>query len=131
MGNARSFALQIDADFGQMTQELREDVGEIAKIALTSIVRRTPVKLGRARGSWRVTIGIIETRNIETLDVDGSITISNGSEVIDTFINSNSWRPIIIQSNIPYIGRLEDGYSLQAPSGMVALTLVELESALS
>jgi hypothetical protein len=33
-----------------------------------------------------------------------------------------------IQNNLPYAQRLEDGWSKQAPAGMVALSLAELQA---
>lgn len=92
---------------------------ELRKLALavdTAIVLSTPVDTGAARSNWLPSVNNpIETIS-ETLDPSGQSSIDNMKSV------SNSAKfgdDIWITNNLPYIGRLNDGYSLQAPAGFV------------
>lgn len=129
-GNARKFALEIDRDFERAEKELREAVSLLALQGLTRIIQRTPVDTGRARGNWSVSIGAQSFGLAQELDPSGSNAISEGQAVIASFGSQEGWPSIFIQNNLPYIERLEDGYSGQAPNGMVALTLADLQAAL-
>lgn len=106
--------------------------GSMAKAAIAAqkiagelfrrVILRTPVKTGRAIGNWQATIG---TPSALTLDgTDGSDTA-----ILRAIETVRGWRlgsaAIFLTNNLPYIERLENGWSKQAPNGMVALTVAE------
>lgn len=91
--------------------------------ALSSIVLKTPVDTGRARGNWQVTIGEPASGVVGTEDISGQATIAAGSAVI---ANIPPFSVLHITNNLPYIGVLEGGRSGQAPMGMVGVTIAEL-----
>lgn len=62
------------------------------------IVKRTPVDTGRLRNNWQITDGV-----------------KLGDK-------------LFITNNLPYAKRIEDGYSAQAPAGMVKVTVNEFKS---
>jgi hypothetical protein len=94
----------------------------IALEALRRIVLKTPVDTGRARGNWQTTINRLPpSEPIEPVD-----PITAGLPEISKLTDLGV---IFIANNLPYIERLESGYSKQAPNGMVALTLEELRVA--
>ena len=78
--------------------------------AFNEVVQGTPVDKGIARASWLMgntnsgAIGskILNVSPLEVPEIGGSVTLF---------------------SNLPYIERLEDGYSLQAPTGMVKIAV--------
>lgn len=122
----RSFQLQLDRAFaekveGRVTQVTRW----VALEALRRVVMKTPVRDGRARGSWQVAVSVRPTGEVDILDKDGGPTIAEGSREIAQ-VGPNE--VIFIASNLPYIERLEGGYSQQAPQGMVATTIAELQA---
>ena len=108
------------------------------------IVLGTPVDTGRARASWNIVAG--ESPDMSTADQfnveagqndkrrDANAAAASGFAVAkqgkvpeaDYFIISN---------NLPYIERLENGYSKQAPQGMVRIAVAseraELEAAIT
>ena len=86
-----------------------------ASAALRTAVLATPVDTGRARGSWDVGIGGPGSSG-NSLDPTGAGAIASGLGTI-----SSVKRPISIyvSSNLEYIGQLENGSSVQAPSGMI------------
>lgn len=105
----------------------------------SSIVKKTPVDTGRARANWNISVGNVDTSTTkETLKTD----LKYG----ESSINSNGDESIFISNNLPYIttleyggypnppksksGKTENGYSKQAPEGMVGVTLANKENIL-
>lgn len=87
------------------------------------IVRRTPVDTGRARGNWHADIGRPRRTVTDAVDPSGGGTIAAASAATAQLAVGRSW---FLTNGLPYIRRLEDGWSLQAPSGMVKVTIAEL-----
>jgi len=125
--NAASFAIQLDEEFARVVGgSLREITQKVALEALSRVVLKTPVDTGRARGNWHVSVGAPSLAEYEGReDRSGGETITRGAAQIEALIDPDV---IYIQNNLPYIVRLENGYSKQAPTGMAALTVAELET---
>lgn len=88
-----------------------------------AVVLATPVDTGRARANWQVELGepaqgVIGDPNDKKagFDKSGQSAISQGAETIKGYKSGSS---INITNNLPYIERLNDGWSAQAPSGFV------------
>lgn len=79
---------------------------------------------GRFRGNWQVSVSFPSTQPIDRIDPNGSQTIAAGAAALEAFTAGPS---IYIMNNLPYALRLENGWSKQAPAGMVAVTVVEFE----
>jgi len=122
----RQFALEVDDFFDREAPEaIAQATQKIAVEGLRRVVQKTPVDTGRARGNWQVGIGSAPEDPIERADRGGQQAIASGTAEI---AGARPFAPIIIASNLPYIHKLEDGSSQQAPAGMVGLTVAELES---
>lgn len=85
----------------------------------TDIVINTPVKTGKAKNNWHFELGVREEKIIESATYD-----KTGRKVIAEIIKATKMiekneQPAFITNNLPYIIRLENGYSHQAPNGMV------------
>jgi len=74
---------------------------------------QTPVDTGRARSNWLPSIG---TARKDTTESTG------GSPVIN-FTSYQLGDKIYITNNLPYIARLNDGYSKQAPAAYVDMAI--------
>lgn len=81
-----------------------------------AVVIATPVDTGRARSNWQVELGQAATGTVEALDKSGQGAISQGKRVIDGYKSGST---LNITNNLPYIERLNDGWSAQAPAGFV------------
>tara|TARA_R110002096_G_scaffold434027_2_gene654501 strand:+ start:188 stop:577 length:390 start_codon:yes stop_codon:yes gene_type:complete len=92
---------------------------------LERIVAMTPVDSGRARGNWQVSIDEPVANVIALKSKNGNAAISAGSQ---TILNTVTGQSIWISNNLPYIERLEQGWSGQAPFGMIAGALAEVGS---
>ena len=96
-------------------------VRRFALLADQAVVNATPVDTGRARSNWIVNFDAPTTEVRETLAegaAAGSAAIAEGAAKIATY-NGEVNREIHLTNNLPYISRLNDGYSAQAPAGFV------------
>lgn len=93
--------------------------------AFKRIINKTPVKLGRARGNWQADINNYPSGQVNTLDSSGGTTENKmKSKVVSVKIGDI----IYLVNNVPYILKLEDGGSKQAPQGMVKTTMAEIQN---
>ena len=84
----------------------------------------TPVDTGRARAGWLITVN---TPSDEVLP-EGKYTYSAViPDVPAVTINDRYF----ITNNTPYIGKLNNGYSWQAPARFVELTVAKIQAAIS
>lgn len=125
-----STAAQFRLDLMDALQTEVEDVviavtQKVALEALNRVVMRSPVDTGRFRANWNVSFGSPDLATTERKDKPGQETIAKGSALIDSLDRLNQ---VWISNNLPYANRLENGWSKQAPAGMVALTFAELST---
>ena len=126
MSNARTFGIKLDKAFDKiLDDQFLPFKQKIAMEALTRVTFKMPVDTGRARGNTIVSLGSMNSEVSEAIDISGSSAISKGASLV--FSDRDPFGLVFIQNNLPYIGRLEDGYSGQAPLGMFAVTAQELE----
>lgn len=100
----------------EMTDEINREARALGINLLNGLTRVTPVDTGRARGNWFVGINksnrsIEQERTAAQAVLDGVSDISS-SKFLD-------YPDIVLSNNLPYIERLNDGYSLQAPKKFV------------
>lgn len=79
---------------------------------------------GRFKGNWDYGVGSVPTTKYSTIDKSGQASISRiergmGGEM--------AGKVHYIANNLPYAQRLEDGWSNQAPQGMVKLTVLKFQ----
>lgn len=107
---ARS-TMQVNLDLTRHAQDLAGKIDLLVRGVVSAlfneIQERTPVDTGFARANWYGGIGAEGT-----LDASGTAAAAKAGAVI------------VIVNNAPYIGALEDGWSQQAPEGMVKVTLL-------
>ena len=91
------------------------------------VVLRSPVDSGRFRANWQVGNGSIDYTVTNNTDVSGASAISKAAlELSSMNINGQT---IFVSNSLSYSQRLEfDGWSKQAPAGMIRVTLAELSS---
>ncbi len=79
---------------------------------------------GRSRANWMYGNNVMPSGAIDNIDPSGSKTIAKlVAQVSSTPTASVHW----IANSLPYIRRLEEGWSRQAPQGMVRLTIEEFQ----
>lgn len=93
----------------------------IASDTTTMIVPLTPVMDGTARSNYRVSLNNPDFGyDLKQFDYTGQATIAKSLQFIAN--NAKLGSVLYIQNNVPYINRLEHGWSKQAPQGMFGLT---------
>jgi len=82
---------------------------------------------GQARGNWQASIGSPASGTTEATDKSGTATIA-GIAGKTQQAPGNVW---YLTNNLPYVGSaLEYGSSTQAPTGMVRISLRELDQSI-
>jgi hypothetical protein len=93
---------------------LTDRVRAVALDASTGIILATPVKSGRARANWNISVNRIDlTTSADTILRD---IVSRVKEATANFKVADVFN---LTNNLPYIRRLNDGYSKQAPASFV------------
>lgn len=95
-------------------------VKETAIAVLDTVVHKTPHDTGQARRNWQVAIRSARPINtpLEETDYEGDRTVAEGTAII----RSTARQPgqvVFITNALPYIQRLNEGWSQQAPAGFV------------
>lgn len=104
----------------------------VRRVALAvdgAVVIATPVDTGRARSNWIVNIGSPSTEVIPAYveGKGGSAGAAAARAALDqgsaTIAGYQKGQEIHITNNLPYISRLNDGYSAQAPGNFVQIAV--------
>jgi hypothetical protein len=118
-----TFNLDISNFINKTSETADAEVRKICLDLLTGIVLKTPVDTGRARANWFTSIGNPGANITEATDPSGSSSISGSMSAISKATGNVLW----ITNNLPYIYRLEfEGWSKQAPAGMVRVTVNDI-----
>lgn len=104
-------------------QSLDKTVADIETQVISLVIIRSPVDTGRFRGNWQVTRGAPAQGVIERYGAQASI------QEMESIVRAmQGGRVTFVSNNLPYAARLEyDGWSQQAPEGMVRRTVAEFE----
>ena len=103
-----------------IAEAVREEIKDMANAGLTVAVGVSPVKSGRFKGSWQVGAGQQPAPPLAGVDPSGQKTLARGRAEIAKYKRGN----IIIESDLPYSDRLDQGWSrdrLQAVSANLAV----------
>lgn len=127
-------------EFGERMEELARQVpGRVARlikkvsgVVLEHIVRGTPADVGTARSNWIVSLNGTSDEVVpayapgkklgasESGNADVAIAVGKG--VLRGVVNLS--QEVHVQNNLPYIERLNDGWSEQAPAAFVESAII-------
>jgi len=102
-----------------------------------AVVLGTPVDTGRARSNWLVEVGSARSDTIEpyapgsgrsTESRNTEAALDQGRSAVARYQNGQE---IHITNNLPYISKLNDGSSAQAPENFVETAIVEAQAAVA
>lgn len=99
---------------------LTETMRTVALDAFAGIGLATPVKSGRARANWNIAVNTVDrstTQDTTQPDYIGEAQAATENLKISDTIN--------ISNNLPYIRRLNNGYSKQAPASFVEMAVLK------
>jgi hypothetical protein len=130
-----SFALDLQR-FAEKTKDKADlAVGNIVARVSAELDRRSPVGDatywknkppkgyvgGRFRGNWQLGVGVVPAGETGLIDPSGA---EAQGRVIATIPQEASGKVYWLANNVPYARRIEEGWSRQAPQGLVGLTTV-------
>ena len=101
-------------------RKMNQAVRKISLDVFTNVINMSPVDTGRFKGNWQPAVGNAPAGMIEAVDPSGALVIARVQGVT---AGVTAGDVIYMVNNLPYARRLEDGWSQQAPAGMVALTV--------
>lgn len=134
-----TFTVQL-RDFAEKTQQQADDfVGLVTVKIAQRLDERSPVGDatywkspppkgyvgGRFRGNWQLGVGTIPVGETGRVDPVGSATVGAITAEIPA---EAAGKVFYLANNVPYAERIEQGWSRQAPTGLVALTAMEFQS---
>ena len=110
----------------ELLADVNAEVRAVSLNLLRGLIRLTPVDTGRAKGNWFVSIAnpnreIDNDRRQATAFSEGAIQIA--------LAKGRAYPTVTISNNLPYIERLNDGYSMQAPKKFVETELDRIVNA--
>lgn len=79
---------------------------------------------GRFRANWQYGLGAPVLATSEKIDKEGAATIN---AIVGKVDNEATGKVHYLTNSLPYADRLENGWSRQAPNGMVGLTVLEFQ----
>lgn len=93
---------------------------DVSKQIAESLVLKTPVDTGQARGNWEPAINTVpQEQFLGRVSVSGEESLTRARAIIDTLKLGNVF---VMANSTPYIIFLEEGSSRQAPNGMRDVT---------
>lgn len=102
----------------KVVKNLEKTVRAVALVVDAELVRTTPVDTGRARANWLPSLNVPDNRQI-----DGPA--SNKPPIDQAIAAYKLADTILISNNLPYIRKLNEGSSQQAPAGFVDSALAK------
>lgn len=104
----------------------------------SAVALRTPVDTGRARANWQTHIGSAPSGLVagfpqgtggSTGAAAAAQATSAATAAMGGYTPAHSGTEVYISNNLPYIGRLNDGHSRQAPAGFIEAAVAAGERA--
>ena len=108
------FSFAVSRFASQTKEKEKLVIRRIAIEVFRRIIHGTPVDTGRAKGNWQCTTGSMASGTVEKLDKSGSATIAAMRAEVSGWTPKDDL-PAFITNNLPYIQRLNEGHSEQAP----------------
>lgn len=120
MPDPRGFAKKMRAWADDIPKQVNEVKRQAAREIVLAIVPATPVRTGQARSNYFTTNGEANT----SITATGPFTQDGYQSIARAQVAFNGAKPGVpmhITNNLPYIGRLNDGYSSQAPANFIEI----------
>lgn len=112
----KNFATETSSTLDYISKEVVIDIG-------VRVIRITPVKTGRLKGNWQMTVGAPSNKSLVRYDPTGVETIDDLKSKVNMF---SAGEVAYIVNNLTYARYIEEGGSRKLPpSGMVGTTAAE------
>ena len=128
-----TFALDLAKFAGKVERRADQVVGDVVVQCAAAVDRRSPVGDatywknpppkgyvgGHFRGNWQLGVDVRPAGEIPGADPSGTET---QGRIMASIPDEAAGKVFYLMNNVPYANRIEDGWSRQAPQGLVALT---------
>lgn len=131
--NVKQFLARMRA-LGKTVESNSDQVVKRASLAVMNVVTDTPVDTGLAKSNWVTTLNSPYTgtrkpyfpgKSGSTAKLNTDAAMAQATYTLSFYTYpSQVW----VSNNLPYISRLNNGYSNQAPAGFVQTALISAES---
>lgn len=125
----RKFARTVD---NRQNAFVREVIGQVS----LSLLLKSPVgdpslwqsrapatyEPGRFRANWMLGIDGVDSSTTDDRDIDGGETLDR---IVGNIPDNAAGHVYYLTNSLPYALRIENGWSSQAPAGVVTLTVIE------
>ena len=116
----------VDKAILKLKESANDDVRGVYFSGLSAVIKGTPVDEGRARNNWFLSENNPSESITDSESKSGSGSISQLSHIPKNVMNTK----VFFTNNLPYIKRLEYGWSQQAPDGWVRRTVMAMRKKL-
>lgn len=134
-----TFALDLQRFADKAKDKADDAVGNTVVRVATELDRRSPVGDatywtspppagyvgGRFRANWQLGVDVRPMGVRAQVDPNGTIALP---AIIAEIPQEAAGKVYYLQNNLPYARRIEDGWSRQAPTGLVALTAQQFQT---
>lgn len=111
----------------QLAERVKLDLETVARKVMldlfNNVLARSPVDTGRFHANWVAGLGVPVRETVESTDQE------RGRQEAQRAARLDLGGTIYFTNSLPYAIRLENGWSQQAPSGMVKLALADADNA--
>lgn len=98
----------------------------VARAIMASLIAETPVDTGWARSNWIATIGQAHTGTVGSKSSVNDNPQRASIRALDSYRTTQG--EIFVANNVPYLVRLNEGSSAQAPAGFVQAAITRAEA---
>lgn len=120
------------ADIAKFVERAKGNVDTATRQATVllaqGVILKSPVDTGRFRANWQFSGAGIQRATSLAVDRGGQVTVNR---LVAEIQRTGSGGVTYLSNSLPYAVRLENGWSKQAPQGMVRLTVQEFQNYVS
>jgi len=134
-----SFSLDMSAFAEKTNKNIDLVIGKVVIDVAAEVIKRSPVGDasywvspppagyvgGRFRGNWDYGVNTAPVNEYSTIDPSGSVSSDRVKSKLGV---KTAGKVHWIVNNLPYAERIENGWSRQAPQGVIGLTVIKFQS---
>jgi len=100
----------------ELTSDVSKEIRKLGILVDQAVIAATPFDTGRAKANWLMSINNPQTGTVDSgFDASGSYSLNLAQSVLADY-PANDLPDLWIVNNLPYIQRLNEGWSQQAGS---------------
>lgn len=120
--------MSFTADLGKFVERAKGNIDTATRQATVllaqGVILKSPVDTGRFRANWQFSAAGVQRITSMEVDPGGQMTLQR---LVAEIQATGAGGVTYLSNSLPYAVRLENGWSKQAPQGMVRLTVQEFQ----